>query len=110
MNGIQIRSGSWSTYDSQRPNDGTNGWGFRGLPHRYAHQQAIGNSQVFARAQCDAQNAHGTLYKTRVGLDTPRDVVFSNDHFGSILALNGATHGLRKEQRFGTFASVASLQ
>ena len=92
MNGIQIRSGSWSKYDLQRPNDGTNGGGFRGLPDRYAHQQAIGRSQVFACAEGDAQNAHGTLYKTRVGLDTPRDVVFSNDHFGSILALNGAAH------------------
>jgi hypothetical protein len=56
------------------------------------NQQAIGSSQVFICAKRDAQNAHGTLYKTRVGLDTPRDVIFSNDHFGSILALNGATH------------------
>ena len=53
---------------------------------------AIGSSQVFAGAKRDAQDVDGTLYKTRVGSDTPRDVVFPNDHIGSILALNGTTH------------------
>ena len=61
---------------------------YRCLPHWNADQQAIGSSQVFACAKCDAQDVDGTLYKTRVGSDTPRDVVFPNDHFGSILAFN----------------------
>ena len=81
---------SWRTYDLQRPNDRKDVGRLCRVFDWHADQQTISSSQVFARAECDAQNAHGTLYKTRVGLDTPRDVVFSNDHLGSILALNGA--------------------
>jgi len=87
-----MRSSNWRTYDLQRPNDSTNGWRFRCLLNWDADQQTIGSPQVFACAQCDAQDADGALYKTRVGSDTPRDVVFPNDHIGSILALNGTTH------------------
>ena len=79
-------------YDLQRPNDSEDGGRLCRVFDWHADQQTISSSQVFACAEGDAQDADGTLYKTRVGLHSPRDVVFSNDHFGSILAFNGATH------------------
>ena len=56
-----MRSGKWRIYDLQRPNDSANGWRLCRLLNWYADQQTIGSPQVFACAQCDAQDADGDL-------------------------------------------------